>query len=263
MGQKITVAVGQAISRPGAIEENLELARRWAEQAARAGAKLLCLPELFDSGYDLNTVSTRGPAPEAMVLGDLAIDHKLHVIVGMAVKEEGKLQNASVHFGPNGSRHVYGKIHLFEAEPNVESRVFQPGAKRVLWSVEGFPVGPLLCYDLRFPELARSLCLDGAKILAVSSAWPASRREVFRTLSRARAIENQCFLLSANLSGRSLSGSFAGASVIVGPDGTVLAEAEAKDQDELLIATLDFATLDKARSFLPCFQQRRPDCYRL
>jgi omega-amidase len=261
MGQKITVAVGQAVSRPGALEENLQLATRWAGEAARAGAKLLCLPELFDSGYDLSAVSSRGPAPEAMILGDLAIDHKIHVVVGMAVREGGKLQNASVHFAPDGSRHVYGKIHLFEAEPNVESRVFQAGGKRVLWSVEGVPVGPLLCYDLRFPELARSLCLDGAKILLVSSAWPASRREVFRVLSQARAIENQCFLLSANLSGRSLSGSFAGASMIVGPDGTLLAEA--KEADELLIATLDFAALEKARGFLPCFQQRRPDCYRL
>jgi omega-amidase len=261
MGQKITVAVGQAVSRPGALEDNLALATRWATEAARAGAKLLCLPELFDSGYDLNTVSTRGPAPEAMILGDLAIDHKLHVVVGMAVKENGKLQNASVHFAPDGGRHVYGKIHLFEAEPNVESRVFQPGQKRALWSVEGIPVGPLLCYDLRFPELARSLCLDGAKMLLASSAWPARRREVFRVLSQARAIENQCFLLSANLSGRSLSGSFAGSSMIVAPDGAIVAEA--KESDELLLATLDFSALDKIRGFLPCFQQRRPDCYRL
>jgi predicted amidohydrolase len=179
----------------------------------------------------------------------------------MAVKEGARLQNASVHFGPDGSRHVYAKIHLFEAEPNVESRVFEPGAKRVLWSVEGIPVGPVLCYDLRFPELTRSLCLDGAKVILASSAWPASRREVFRVLSQARAIENQCFLLSANLAGRSLSGSFAGHSMIVGPDGGILGEG--KDGDELLVATLDFAALEKARSFLPCFQQRRPDCYRL
>jgi omega-amidase len=261
MASKITVAVGQAVSRPGSLEENLQLATEWALKAAKAGAKLLLLPELFDSGYDLNTVSARGPAPEAMILGDLAIDNGIHVVVGMAVKENGKLQNASVHFAPDGGRHVYAKIHLFEAEPNVESRLFQPGGKRALWAIEGIPAGPLLCYDLRFPELARSLCLDGAKILLVSSAWPASRREVFRVLSQSRAIENQCFLLSANLSGRSLSGSFAGASMIVGPDGAILAEA--RENDELLITTLDFSQLDKARGFLPCFQQRRPDCYRL
>ena len=261
MGQKITVAIGQAVSRPGALEANLELATRWAKEAAAKGAQLLVLPELFDSGYDLNTVSSRGPAPESMALGDLAIDLNLHLVTGLAVKDGANLQNASVHFTPDGSRHVYGKIHLYEAEPNVESRVFQKGAKRVLWSIGGIPVGPLVCYDLRFPELARSLCLDGAKILLVSSAWPASRREVFRVLSQARAIENQCFLVSANLTGRSLAGSFAGHSMIVGPDGACLAEAG--DEEGLLIATLDFSQLDKARSFLPCFQQRRPECYRL
>ena len=260
MGHKITVALGQAISRPGNLEGNLELAEKWAKAAAAAGAQLFCLPELFDTGYDVKESAERGPAPETMALGDLAINHRLHVLSGLASSEGGPLQNTLVHFGPDGSRHVYGKIHLFEAEPNVESRFFEKGARRALWAVEGIPVGPMICYDLRFPELARSLSLDGARILAVSSAWPASRREVFRILSQARAIENQCFVVSVNMTGRSRAGSFAGHSMVIAPDGKILAEAG--EEETLLIAELNLAEVDKARNFLPCIQQRRPDCYR-
>lgn len=257
MPDSILIAIGQAHSHPGDFSGNFQLAVKWASEAAQKGAKLLLLPELFDSGYDLSQAKSGGTIFSGM--GKVAEEQKITIVCGQARPSANGWQNSSVMVLPSGAQSSYAKIHLFEAEPNVESRVFEPGKNRASWEWEEKKATPLVCYDLRFPELARAGALAGSELFLVSSAWPASRREVFRVLCQARAIENQSFLLSANLAGRSSAGSFAGHSMVVAPDGSILAEAG--EEEGLLFASLDFSLVEKARSHLPCFQQRRPGAY--
>jgi omega-amidase len=255
----LTIAIGQAKSRPGQLQANLDLGRRWAMQAAAAGAELLVLPELFDWGYDLGALAAAGPQEQSLGFSSIAREAGLTIVAGVAVENAG-VRNAAIAFEPGGRRQEYHKIHLFESGSNPESRVFRSGESRGRWEIAGIPAAPIICYDLRFPELARAASLDGAQMLLVSSAWPESRREVFRVLNQARAIENQVFVISANLCGSSAAGSFAGHSMVVSPDGSILAEAGA--EEELLVAGVDLALVEKARGFMPCFSQRRPDAYR-
>jgi omega-amidase len=256
----LSVALGQVFSRPADLDANLALAWRWAREASSRGAEVLCLPELFDWGYDLKALSEQGASQKSLELAEVARETGLHLIAGVAVGAGGAgLRNSSLHFSPDGAQEAYAKVHLFEGGKDSERPLFLPGQGRSLWTVGGRKAAPLICYDLRFPELARSLALDGAEILFVSSARPASRTEVFRVLNQARAIENQLFVVSANLCGQSGSGHFAGHSIVVAPDGRILAEGGL--EESLLFAELDFSLVAKARNHLPCFQQRRPDAY--
>jgi len=256
---EISVALGQALSRPADLDGNLALAWRWGREAAGRGAQVLVLPELFDWGYDLKSVGAKGPSPLSLELGKVAAATGLTVVSGLALSEGFKPRNASVAFAPDGGRQTYSKVHLFEAEPNVESRVFTAGDETARWRIAGAQSSALICYDLRFPELARAAALGGAEVIYVSSAWPASRTEVFRVLCQSRAIENQVFVVSANLCGKSDSGHFAGHSMVVAPDGSILAEAG--EGEALLFARLDLGLVEKNRAFLPCFRQRRPGVY--
>jgi predicted amidohydrolase len=119
-----------------------------------------------------------------------------------------------------------------------------------------------ICYDLRFPELFRRYALDGAGVVLLPSEWPTPRIEHWRTLIKARAIENQCFVLACNRVGADRANTFGGRSAAIDPWGKVLAEGNDTTPD-LLVATLDLDLIEQARSFLPVFADRRPDVYGL
>ena len=142
-----------------------------------------------------------------------------------------------------------------------ESDVFDAGADISVFAWEGWQVMSLICFDLRFPELTRKGALAGATLFLVHSAWPHSRRQIFSTLGRARAIENQVFVASSNFVGANASGMrFAGSSAIYGPTGDVLGEL-GDETEGLLCVDLDTSLVAKARSTLPCYPKRRTDLY--
>jgi predicted amidohydrolase len=120
----------------------------------------------------------------------------------------------------------------------------------------GFDAGFCVCYDLRFPELTRSLALAGAQMLIVAAAWPAARREHWKTLIRARAIENQCYVLAANRAGSDRGLRFCGASCVVGPRGEILAEASGS-KEQVVLATLDPNSVQSARRQMPVLEHCR------
>jgi omega-amidase len=243
---KQLVAVGQPLSQPDPLV-NFALAQSWAEIAAARGASLLILPELFDSGYHL------GHKGSDFFLDQIAQDKNISIVCGLSSREGGRSRNSSFLFSPTGPAQRYDKLHLFEGGAEPESSFFSAGEKRAEWLWQGVKATPLICYDLRFPELARAGALAGSEIFVVSSAWPESRREVFRVLCQARAIENQAFLLSSNLAGTSAAGHFAGHSMVMGPDGAILAEAG--EGEELLFAEIDLAHVKIVRARMPCLKQ--------
>jgi predicted amidohydrolase len=183
------------------------------------------------------------------------------------VEGQGKHFNTSCLLDPAGSlRAVYRKIHLFDCDvPGAtlhESQTFSPGQDVVVAEAAGVRVGMSVCYDLRFPELFRILALRGARLVALASAFTErTGRDHWEVLVRARAIENQVYLVAASQVGATVPGlRWYGRSMIVDPWGTVLAQAP--DRETYILGDLDFAAQDAVRAQLPCLRNRRPETYR-
>jgi predicted amidohydrolase len=255
-------------------DRNLETADRLVRDAARQGAELVVLPEkwtiLFGTPdqLDAGAQPLDGPALTwaAAVARELGID----IVAGSIIERvqgASKFANTSVHFGPDGEpRAVYRKLHMFDVEVDgvvyAESAHEQPGDEIVVSELASGPaLGLTICYDLRFPELYRVLAVRGSEVIAVASAFTlATTRDHWELLLRARAIENQCFVVAANQIGEHPGGLRSGGrSMIVDPWGLVLASAP--DTETAIVADLDLARLHDIRRRLPSLANRRPDVY--
>jgi deaminated glutathione amidase len=257
---------------------NRATAERLVRAAAADGATLIVLPEkwnvlgtpeqLADGAEPLDGPSTTWAREVARELG---IDLIAGSIVEQAVDDggaESKQFNTSVHVGSDGElKAVYRKLHLFDVEVAGvvyrESDAEDPGEEIVTTTLrDGTVLGMAICYDLRFPELFRILTLAGARVLALPSAFTlATTRDHWEVLLRARAIEDQCFVVAANQIGEHAPGKASGGrSLIVDPWGTVLATAP--DEEGYALAELDPARQDAIRARLPALQHRRAAAYR-
>jgi deaminated glutathione amidase len=257
------------------LDRNLETADRLVRQAAAQGADVVLLPEKWSI---LGT-------PEQMAAGAQPLDGQcitwarstaaelgIDLIAGSIVERVSGRQkgsNTSVHVGPDGEiRAVYRKIHMFDVEVDgdvyAESANEEPGDLAVLSELAGgTALGMTICYDLRFPELYQALSAAGAQVISVPAAFTlATTRDHWEVLLRARAIENQSFVLAANQIGAHPPGHRAGGrSLIADPWGLVLATAP--DTEAAAVAELDFALLHEVRRKLPSLTHRRPDAYRV
>jgi predicted amidohydrolase len=253
-------------------ERNLATADRLTREAAAAGAELVVLPEKWSVlGTPEETAAGAepfdGPALEwaAAVARELQIDLVAGSIAERTDGERGS--NTSVHFGPDGAaRAVYRKIHMFDVEVGGktyrESEHEAPGEEVVVSETAGgVELGLSICYDLRFPELFRILAVRGARVLIVPAAFTlATTREHWEVLLRARAIEDQAFVIAANQVGEHAPGYRSGGrSMIVDPWGIVLAQAP--DGETFVIADLDLDRQAEIRRSLPSLANRRPAAY--
>jgi predicted amidohydrolase len=253
-------------------ERNLATADRLTREAAAAGAELVVLPEKWSVlGTPEETAAGAepfdGPALEwaAAVARELQIDLVAGSIAERTDGERGS--NTSVHFGPDGAaRAVYRKIHMFDVEVGGktyrESEHEAPGEEVVVSETAGgVELGLSICYDLRFPELFRILAVRGARVLIVPAAFTlATTREHWEVLLRARAIEDQAFVIAANQVGEHAPGYRSGGrSMIVDPWGIVLAQAP--DAETFVIADLDLDRQAEIRRSLPSLANRRPAAY--
>lgn len=254
-------------------ERNLAIADRLVRQAASRGAQLVVLPEKW-SVLGTSEQMLVGAQPldgEAIswarsIARELGVDLVAGSIVERVPGSE-KLSNTSVHVAPDGElRAIYRKIHLFDVEVDgvlyAESEHEQAGHEVVCSRLaDGMELGMSICYDLRFPELYRLLVSRGAEVIAVPSAFTlATTRDHWEVLVRARAIEDQCFLVAPNQIGTHPPGHRSGGrSLIVDPWGLVLASAP--DAETAIVAELDFELLRDVRRRLPSLTHRRPDAY--
>jgi predicted amidohydrolase len=254
-------------------ERNLAAAERWVRAAAADGAELVALPEkwnLLAGGEELVAGAEPLDGPSLTAARGWARALGIHLLAG-SISERGevgeKAANASVLIGPHGEDiAVYRKIHMFDVDAGGvsyrESEHERPGTEPVAAPVGDLVLGMTVCYDLRFPELFRILALRGARIVAVPSAFTlATGRDHWEVLLRARAIENQVFVLAPNQSGEAPPhySSF-GRSMIVDPWGVALATAP--DGECFIAAELDFGAQDRVRASLPSLANRRPEAYR-
>lgn len=252
---------------------NLERADRLTRDAVRRGAELVVLPEkwtVLGSPEQLEGGAQLLDGPAISWARSIAGEFGIEIVAGSIVErvpELEKTQNTSVHVGPDGRiRAVYRKLHMFDVEVEgvlyAESAHEQAGEEVVvseLASARG--LGMTICYDLRFPELYRLLVARGAEVISVASAFTVpTTRDHWEILVRARAIENQCFVVAANQFGTHGGGYRSGGrSMIVDPWGLVLAMAP--DAEGAIVAELDFDQLHAIRDRMPVLSHRREDVY--
>jgi predicted amidohydrolase len=255
------------------VDANIAAADLHVRAAAADGAKLIVLPEKWtvmggpaELRAGAQTLNGSAIAWARATARELGID----LVAGsIAERVEGreKLSNASVHVGPDGGiKAVYRKLHMFDVEVEGkqyrESDTDEPGEEIVVSELgDGAKLGLSICYDLRFPELFRVLALRRARVVALPAAFTLpTTRDHWEVLVRARAIENQVFVVAANQVGEHPGGHHSGgSSLIVDPWGTVLARAG--DTTGYLVAQLDFEHQDDVRQRVPLLKHRRPHLY--
>jgi deaminated glutathione amidase len=257
------------------LDRNVERAGRLVERAAAAGAELVALPEKWSLLGDGEVLVERAEPLEGMAIGAArawAREHGITILAGsvaerLADSEGAPLANTSVLIDPEGAiAATYRKIHMFDVDVGGvayrESAHEQAGERIVVAGAGPLELGLTVCYDLRFPELYRILALRGATAIAAPSAFTATTgRAHWELLVRARAVENQLFMLAPDQHG-SAPPHFEswGHSMIVGPWGRVLACCE--EDEGVAVADLDLAELERVRRDMPSLANRRPAAYR-
>jgi len=270
----VRVAVVQLNSN-GDKARNLAAAERLVHAAATDGAELVALPEkwnLLASGEEMTAGAEALDGPSLGAARSWAGELGIHLLAGSIAERgdgeaSGKIFNTSVLIGSDGiDLAAYRKIHMFDVEAGGvtyrESEYEQAGEEIVSATVDGLELGLTICYDLRFPELYRILAVRGARLIAVPSAFTAATgHDHWEVLLRARAIENQAFVIAPNQIGEAAPHySSYGCSAIVDPWGTMLATAP--DEECFVSAELDLANQERIREQLPSLANRRSQTYR-
>lgn len=269
MGAVLRVSVAQmsvARSRPG---ENIEKGERLAREAAARGSDLVCFPEMWTTGFDWDENERIASEQEETVhrVAAIARENAIWISGSMLTdREGGRPSNTHILFGADGEeKGVYTKSHLFtmihedehEAAGSTLCVVDAPWGKTAL----------AVCYDVRFPELFRTYALSGAGLVLLPAAFPHPRMGHWKVLVRARAIENQMFVVGTNQVGKEDFGpgggvTYFGDSVVIDPWGETVVEAGETDE-ELLTAAIDLDMVDEIRAKMTVLRDRRPDLYEL
>jgi predicted amidohydrolase len=263
------VAVAQMEPKLGESERNLDVGLGRLEEAVAAGAELLVLPECAIPGYMFGSLeeampfADEVPGPSTDALEAACRRLGAHVVCGLLERDGDLLRNSAVLVGPDGLVGVYRKTHL----PFLGvDRFTTPGDELPVFDTPLGRIGVEICYDLRFPEVTRTLALQGAEIVAHPTNFPMAAKVQTELITVARAAENRVYLLTANRVGKERWGEFCGWSQIVDPFGKRLAEA-GETEEALLVADIE---VEKARDKdyvipgeyeLYLFGDRRPELY--
>lgn len=222
---------------------------------------IIVLPELWSTGYalkDLHTLASDEGDEEAAFLGELAQKHKVWFAGGsVAAKSKTGILNRAQIINRSGDLTAsYDKVHLVPMLD--EHKYLKAGNSHCVHEIEGVSFGFAICYDIRFCEFLRKLALCGAQALIVAAEWPLIRLSHWQALLKARAIENQCYVLAANNVAFG-EAPFAGHSVAHGPDGSTLAQFEFNEGAKIVNINID--TVNTLRANIPVFRDRRPELY--
>jgi predicted amidohydrolase len=251
----------QFVVEMGAVDANVARAFRLLREAADGGAALSVLPEMWSTGFHYGRLAALcDSTPE--ILGDLrrfAAERRM-VIAGSLPERIGKAVCNTLYVvdATGAVATAYRKTHLFS--PSGEHLHFRRGTSAEIARTAVGAVGPLICYDLRFPELSRKYFLEGAVLFCVSAQWPSVRRAHWELLAAARAVENQLFVVAANATGRSGDFHYVGGSAIVSPLGERIADAG--EGEGLAVAEIDPGKVAEFRRRIPCADDRNERAYR-
>lgn len=259
------IAAAQISSALGDFNANVRKVRNFSALAKKSGAELIVFPEMIDTGYSMPVIQkhakkwTDGALPQ---LQKIAKELSIAMVAGISDRDGASIFNAQVFLNARGEVVAkYRKTHLVTAPPFDERICLSPGDQFVSGEAGRFNFGLSICYDLRFPEMIRSLVVrHGASVVVNSSAWPVVRAEHLRILALARAVENQSYLIIANRVGTDDGVTFCGSSVIVDPSGSILAAASV-DREELIEAEISEQVISEVRNRLTVFAHRRAELY--
>jgi predicted amidohydrolase len=260
---QLTLSLAQIDIALGDPALNLEKAGRWIAEAKRRGSALVIFPEMWTTGFAWSNLAALAGRQDEVVkaVADLARTYEIWLTGSMLALDENKRPaNTSILFDPQGQQvGVYRKIHLFSLMD--EDRHLVAGQHLTTVATPWGQNGLAICYDLRFAEMFRSYALQGANIVFLPAEWPHPRLAHWRTLLRARAIENQMFMIGVNRVGSDEKSRFFGHSAVIDPWGNALVEAG--ETEIMLTATIDTDQVAEVRQKIPVFRDRRPDLYRL
>ena len=260
---KITcIQMDMAFAAP---EENFTRVKELIAKAMLQAPDVIVLPETWNTGFfpkeNLEALCDRDCLRVKAEIGALAKEYHVNIVAGSVSNLRGdNVFNTATVFDRNGACIAsYDKTHLFT--PMGEDDYYTPGDHLCRFQLDGKDCGLIICYDIRFPELTRSLALKGLDMLFVVSQWPKIRTFHLRTLTTARAIENQMFLICCNSCGKAGDTVYGGNSAVIDPWGETLALAD--ENEQLLTAECDFSVLDGIRSSIPVLRDRRASIYQL
>ena len=270
---ELRVALIQTDAGPD-LEANIARAAELADRAAADGARLVALPEYLqyrgpDDGFRASARAIPGPFTEPFA--EIARRHGCWILAGSLAEPSADPQrpyNTSALIGPDGEIAArYRKIHLFDVDvehgpADTESARVSAGTEPVIADIDGAKLGMTICYDLRFPELYRTLALAGAEILAVPSNFTErTGRDHWEVLLRARAIENGAWVIAPAQIGGPPGQPAYGHSMVIDPWGIVVAQAP--DRESIVHAVIDTDRVAAVRRQIPALANRRPETYRL
>ena len=245
--------------------ENFARAEELIRQAMADQPDVVVLPETWNTGFfpkeGLEEFCDRDGQQVKDRIGALAAQYKVNIVAGSVSNlRDGKIYNTAMVFDRTGACIAsYDKTHLFT--PMQEDLYYTPGDHLCRFTLDGVQCGLVICYDIRFPELTRSLTVPGLDMLFVVSQWPKVRTFHLRTLTTARAIENQMFLVCCNACGPADKPVYGGNSAIINPWGDTLALAG--EQEQTISADCDMQILTEIRGSIPVFRDRRPELYKI
>ncbi len=265
----LTISIAQIRVACRQPEENLAKAEALIAEAARRGSDLVCFPEMWSTGFDWSYLAEQAEKHAAVIERVAALARRYRIWINGSLPEmtdDGRIANTSILFTAEGERAgIYRKVHLFSLL-HEDQHLAAGDALTVVDTPWGL-IGLSICYDIRFPELFRSYALQGVRLVLSPVAFPHPRLDHWQVLSRARAIENQMFLVGVNRVGSEDFGpdgvvTYFGNSVIIDPWGRVVLEA-GETEEKLLTATIDLREADEVRSSMRVLNDRRPELYKL
>jgi predicted amidohydrolase len=219
---------------------NFDNAEVFIKRASKRGCDIVVFPEMFNTGFSMNisAIAEDEHGETASVLSKTAKQYDINLIAGYAVKgiDGGRGRNIAVVYNRKGELIAkFAKLHPFTFAK--EDQYYNAGNNTVIFNIEGMSASIFICYDLRFPEVFRKVANEVQAIFVIAN-WPSSRREHWETLLKARAIENQCFLIGVNRTGKDGNGIYySGASNIFDPSGNKICSGS--DTEELLVSEFD------------------------
>lgn len=260
------IALAQINCKFGDVQSNLATVASCVAEAKSRGADAIVFPEMIDTGYEMQTISRLAADKDGeprRQLSAMARNNSMWIIAGLSLREGAKVFNTAVAFDRAGELHTtYRKIHLFTGEPAPENKTFTAGDAMCIFEMEGLHVSLMICYDLRFPELARASMLCGAEVMIFPAAWPPIRIAHWSALLKARAIENYSYVIGVNRVGKDGESEFGGRSTAIDPSGLLLCE---QDENSARLDVVDLLPerIREVRNSAPALRDRRPELYRI
>lgn len=243
-------------------QKNFVTAEKYIKECAEAGADVIVLPEMWNTGYALGRLlelaDDNGEKTKTM-LTLLAKRFQVNIVAGsVATKKASGFYNTMYVVNRNGNLVAeYDKAHLFKLMD--EHQFINEGQQKNVFELDGTICCGVICYDLRFPEWIRLHVLEGAKIMFIPAQWPKARIDHWRILLQARAIENQCYIVGVNRIGSDPNNQFNGHTMVIAPWGELLLSEQ--KSEGVFYAELNLNEVDHVRKTIPIFEDRRTDLY--